>query len=148
MKQVELTHTTLNAIAIFNNKSLYLIILQFNFTKVTAHLINVLSHFKSKEVTGSQHETFFFFNRSFAPVCIGETPMGSPYAHMSTPTGCSYQPRRGWYTLRYTNPSGLCTGPRRGPVKLRFSFRIRTVSLRLPGSLTTRRVVPDPVGVR
>ena len=27
MKQVELTHTTLNAIAIFNNKSLYLIIL-------------------------------------------------------------------------------------------------------------------------
>ena len=31
---------------------------------------------------------------------------------------------------------------------LRFSFRSRTVSLRLPGSLTTLRVVPDPYGVR
>ena len=56
MKQVELTHTTLNAIAMFNNKSLYLIILQlifdqklqFIFPKVTAHLINVLSQNKSK----------------------------------------------------------------------------------------------------
>ena len=73
-------------------------------------------------------------------------------------------PPEGWYRtplgsgntnpegvgIRYVTqtPKGLCTGPRRGPVTLRFSFRSRTVSLRLPGSLTTRRVVPDPVGVR
>ena len=71
--------------------------------------------------------------------------MGSPYAHMSTPLGCSYRTPYG-VRLRYVTqtPKGLCTGPLRGPVKLRFSFSSRTVTLRLPGSLTTLRVVPDP----
>ena len=59
--------------------------------------------FRLNFISGPQHQphtllikltTFgqdFFFNRSSAPVCIGETPMGSPYAHMSTPLGCSYR---------------------------------------------------------
>ena len=37
----------------------------------------------------------------------------------------------------YEHPLGAHTGPRRGPVTLRFFFCSRTVSLRLPGSLTT-----------
>ena len=57
--------------------------------------------------------------------------MGSPYAHMSTPNG------------------GAHTGPRRGPVTLRFLFSYRTVSLRLPGSLTTPKGwYRTPLGVR
>ena len=72
-------------------------------TTLTAYFINKLINFGQN----CNLPIFFFFNRSSAPVCIGETPVGSPYAHMSTPTGCSYQPRRGWYTLRYTNPEGF-----------------------------------------
>ena len=62
----------------------------------------------------SHPKSFFFFNRSSAPVCIGETPMGSPYAHMSTPTGCSYRTLRGPVTLRYTNPFGVCVPDPKG----------------------------------
>ena len=50
---------------------------------------------------------FFFFYRSSAPVCIGETPMGSPYAHMSTPTGCSYRTPTGSGYARLHNPFGV-----------------------------------------
>ena len=74
-----------------------------------------------------------------------------------------------WVPLcTYEHPTGAHTGPQRGPVKLRFIFRSRTVSLRLPGSLphpsgvvyqplrvgiryvtqTLRVCVPDPNGVR
>ena len=72
--------------------------------------------------------------------------MGSPYAHMSTPTGAHTGPPTGsgYATLPQT-PKGLCTGPLRGPVKLRFSFSSRTVSLRLSGSLTTPKGGTGPL---
>jgi hypothetical protein len=45
MKQVELTHTTLNAIAIFNNKSLYLIIFLEEVSVYLLHILGVILTF-------------------------------------------------------------------------------------------------------
>ena len=76
----------------------------------------------------------FFLPPPLGVVCIGETPMGSPYAHMRPPTGVSYQPF--------------------GVGKRQLFFSYRTVSLRLPGSYTnppvgvgSRYVMSTPTGV-
>lgn len=45
MKQVELTHTKLNAIAIFNNKSLYLIIFLGGYPSTYFNVLGEISHF-------------------------------------------------------------------------------------------------------
>ena len=69
--------------------------------------------------------------------------MGSPYAHMSTPTGVlipdPYGVRLRDVTLLYRTPTGSGTNPLRGLVSGSFFFSYRTVSLRLPGSYTTPR---------
>ena len=47
-----------------------------------------------------------------------------------------------WVPLRtHEHPTGAHTGTPRGSGYVKFYFRSRTLSLRLPGSLTTRRVV-------
>ena len=76
----------------------------------TAHLINIFTNFGQK---------FFFF-----------LPERSSGVHRGDPYGvplCTYE-----------HPFGvLIPDPLRGPVTLRFSFRSRTVNLRLTGYLTT-----------
>ena len=64
------------------------------------------------------HKFVFFLTTPFGGGVHRGDPMGSPYAHMSTPYG------------------GTHTGPLRGPVSGSFFFSYRTVSLRLPGSYT------------
>ena len=85
----------------------------------TAHFINKLTNF------GHNYFQVFFLPELRSGVHRGD-PMGPPM-HIWAPNGCSYRTRR-------------------GPVYVTFLFRSRTVTLRLPGSLTTLQVVPDPLG--
>ena len=84
---------------------------------------------------GPKFIIFFLTTPLWGVVCIGETPMGSPYAHMSTPYG------------------GAHTGPLRGPVPTPFGVGIRAGKPKadrvirkekLPLTNPRRGLVPDP----
>jgi hypothetical protein len=118
MKHVELTHTTLNAIAIFNNKSLYLIIFR-GVSVYLLHVLGVILTFLIILATSINFDLEPISTRTFTltlsyfwpKLCSGSVPSPShPHLHHTSHLFI-FEARRALWAPRSVGPYGLGRAP-------------------------------------